>query len=159
TVDYAYLTGPGFLNQVNSVNWLEAYSSGGSDVAYLLGSAGADSFSPAPTHAYPVAAGTTAPGAGFDALLASRQGGTDVALLADSAGNDILVATPGYTYLRGPGYHNQVNGFAAVQVYALRGGSDTASFYDSAGNDTFRGSGSVASLSWPAARTDASGFD
>ena len=104
----AQFTGGGgsFSSQANGFHYVNAYSSGGTDVARLDDSTGTDTFVATPTYSVMYAsAGASNPAyanrpMGFKVVNAfSTHGGGDTARLYDSPGNDIFTAAPTYAQL------------------------------------------------------------
>jgi uncharacterized protein GlcG (DUF336 family) len=114
-------------------------TAGGSDTAFIQGSAANDSLVAMPTYTQLDSGGCRAFVASFERTYSyAGAGGTDVAQLFGSAGDDQYFRNPTYQVLLGSGYFNQVTGFA--QNYAFsQGGNDVATFTGSATTELFYG--------------------
>ncbi len=118
-------------------------TNGGTDMATLTGTTGADKFYGKETQAYVYdAAGTdyryTA--SGFDTVTGVSGGGDDTAYLYDSTGNDALDVTVGSATMTRSGSTTSVaSGFAYINGYAVAGGTDVATMTSTTGTDVFTG--------------------
>ena len=143
------LSGAGFFSRANGFRFVNAYATGGSDVAQLKDSGGTDTFVATPAYGVMYASASAAGPAycnratGFNLVEATSQnGGGDTARLYDSAGDDDFAAYPTYALLANhPGnptsYSIRASGFRFAHAFASGGGTDRAWLYDSSGDDTF----------------------
>ena len=118
-------------------------ANGGTDVATLTGTTGADKFYGKATQAYVYdAAGSdyryTA--SGFDTVTGVSGGGDDTAYLYGSTGDDTLDVTVGSaTMTRAGSTTTAATGFAYVNGYGVAGGTDTATMTGTTATDVFTG--------------------
>ena len=108
---WAYMTGPGYYNYADQFDVVLGYAlsanePGLSDTAYLMDSAGADTFSAGPGWAYLTGPGFWNYAAQFDTVLAyatasEPAGVSDTAFLIGSAGADQFVSHPESASARG----------------------------------------------------------
>ena len=116
-------------------------ANGGTDVATLTGTTGADKFYGKATQAYVYdAAGTdyryTA--SGFDTVTGVSGGGDDTAYLYGSTGDDTLDVTVGSATMSRSGAATTVaTDFAYVNGYGVAGGTDSATITSTTGTDLF----------------------
>jgi len=111
----SYLRGGGLFNEANGFATVVGISQGGSDAAYLYGSAGNDVFVATASYAYLRAGSTFTQVSGFHSVYAYGQGGSDQAYLygtgtaADSFGQG-----GSWAYLYGNAFLDMVNSFGYV---------------------------------------------
>jgi hypothetical protein len=151
--------GISFSSQATGFRFVNAHSTGGSDMATLGDSAGTDTFVGTPAYGVMYAsAGTNNPAyanraIGFATVTAnSTHGGGDSARLYDSPGDDLFTASPTLAELTSAAtnptkYDIKANTFRYVQAYATSGGNDTATLTGTSGGDSFESHPTYAFLS------------
>jgi hypothetical protein len=126
TPTYSSLSGSGFVNQAVGFAQVNAFASGGGDVATLYDSAGDDLFRGTPTYSFLEGSGFLNMVSGFLQVNAQAgAGGHDTADLYDSPGNDVYSgeADTG-ALIYGPGNLVGVARFGLVRATSSAGGTD-----------------------------------
>ena len=126
--DYrSYMSGTGWFNYAAEFDAVEAFSTaGGQDIAYLWGTAAAETFISQPHRSELQYQTHTSGVEGFAFAHAYGNGGLDAAYFFDSPGDDVLYGKLGQAYLTGSGFLNSADGFSRYQATSSQGGLDRA---------------------------------
>lgn len=125
----------GFDNHVSGFRVMQAFASGGGDVARLYDSAASDLLEMRAASARLASAGYDNLATGFASVVAYSSAGQDQASFYTTASGDTFSAWSDRAELAAGSYFRQAIGFGRVVAFA-GGAANVATLYGSAGNDT-----------------------